>query len=101
MQEPNVTVCGASWYPDCKRSKQFSGEQRVMYNYVDIDQDEAGRQRVQELNDGKQIITIIVFEDGAALVEPTNAALAAKLGISPKAKREYYDLIISAAALRA
>ena len=101
MQELNVTVCGAPWYPDCKRSKQFLGEQRVMYNWVDIDQDEAGRQRVQEMNDGKQIITIIVFEDGAALVEPTNAALAAKLGISPKAKREYYDLIISAAALRA
>jgi thioredoxin reductase (NADPH) len=70
------------------------GEQRVMYNWVDIDQDEAGRARVQELNDGKQIIPTIVFDDGAVLVEPTNAELAAKLGISPKAKREYYDLII-------
>ena len=28
------------------------------------------------------------------LMEPTNAELAAKLGISPKAKREFYDLII-------
>jgi thioredoxin reductase (NADPH) len=27
-------------------------------------------------------------------VEPSNAELAAKLGISPKAKREYYDLVI-------
>ena len=94
MQEPNITVYGAPWCPDCKRSKQFLGEQRVMYNWVDIDQDEAGRARVQELNDGKQIIPTIVFDDGAVLVEPTNAELAAKLGISPKAKREYYDLII-------
>ena len=94
MQEPNITVYGAPWCPDCKRSKQFLGEQRVMYNWVDIDQDEAGRTRVQELNDGKQIIPTIVFEDGTVLVEPSNAELAAKLGISPKAKREYYDLII-------
>ena len=27
-------------------------------------------------------------------MEPTNAELAAKLGISPKAKREFYDLIV-------
>ncbi len=94
MQEPTITVYGAPWCPDCKRSKQFLGEQRVMYNWVDIDQDEAGRTRVQELNDGKQIIPTIVFDDGTVMVEPTNAELAAKLGISPKAKREYYDLII-------
>ena len=37
MQEPNVTVYGASWCPDCKRFKQFLGEQRAMYNWVDID----------------------------------------------------------------
>jgi thioredoxin reductase (NADPH) len=36
----------------------------------------------------------VVFEDGSVLMEPTNAELAAKLGISPKAKREFYDLII-------
>ena len=28
------------------------------------------------------------------MVEPANAELAAKLGISPKAKREFYDLIL-------
>ncbi|MCH7746366.1 MAG: FAD-dependent oxidoreductase, partial [Chloroflexi bacterium] len=56
--------------------------------------DEEGRNRVQQLNDGKQIIPTIVFEDGSILVEPSNAELAAKLGISPKAKRAFYDLII-------
>ena len=81
MSEPNITVYGAPWCPDCKRSKQFLGEQRIPYNWVDIDGDEEGCRRVQELNDGKQIIPTIVFEDGSILVEPTNAELAAKLGI--------------------
>ena len=94
MQEANITVYGAPWCPDCRRSKQFLGEQRIPYLWVDIDEDEEGRNRVQALNDGKQIIPTIVFQDGSILVEPSNADLAAKLGISPKAKREFYDLIV-------
>jgi thioredoxin reductase (NADPH) len=35
-----------------------------------------------------------VFEDGSILVEPTNAELAAKLGIEAKAMRNFYDLIV-------
>ena len=94
MQEANITVYGAPWCPDCRRSKQFLGEQSIPYLWVDIDEDEEGRNRVQALNDGKQIIPTIVFQDGSILVEPSNADLAAKLGISPKAKREFYDLIV-------
>ena len=94
MPDANITVYGAPWCPDCKRSKQFLGEQRVAYQWVDIDEDEEGRRRVQEVNNGRQIIPTIVFQDGSILVEPTNAELAAKLGISPKAKREFYDLIV-------
>ena len=94
MQEANITVYGAPWCPDCRRSKQFLGEQRIPYLWVDIDEDEEGRNRVQALKDGKQIIPTIVFQDGSILVEPSNADLAAKLGISPKAKREFYDLIV-------
>ena len=94
MADANITVYGAPWCPDCKRSKQFLGEQRVPYNWVDIDQDEEARSYVQQVNSGRQIIPTIVFEDGSVLVEPSNAEMAAKLGISPKAKREFYDLVI-------
>ena len=73
MQEPNITVFGAPWCPDCSRSKQFLGEQHIPFVWVDIDQDEEGRTRVQEVNGGKQIIPTIVFEDGSILVEPSNA----------------------------
>ena len=94
MPDEKITVYGAPWCPDCKRSKQFLGEQRVPYSWVDIDQDEEGRSYVQQANNGRQIIPTILFEDGSILVEPSNAELAAKLGISPKAKRDFYDLII-------
>ena len=49
---------------------------------------------VEELNDGKTIIPTIVFDDGSILVEPSNAELAAKLGLQTTAKRAFYDLIV-------
>ena len=94
MAQGKIKMYGAPWCPDCRRAKQFLGEQRVHYEWIDVDKDPRGLKYVQEVNDGKQIIPTIVFDDGSILVEPTNAELATKLGISPKARREYYDVII-------
>jgi thioredoxin reductase (NADPH) len=89
-----VTVFGAYWCPDCRRSKKFLGEQFVPYKWVDIEQDKDGEIFVLEKNNGKRIIPMIVFENGSFLVEPTNAELAKKLGLKTEAKKTYYDLII-------
>ncbi len=94
MIEPKVTVYGAYWCPDCRRSKKFLGEQFIPYRWVDIEQDLAGEAYVLEKNNGKRIIPMIVFEDGSFLVEPTNAELAKKLGLKTEARKTYYDLII-------
>ena len=94
MTNAAITVYGAPWCPDCRRSKQFLGEQRVPYDWIDIDFNDDARKYVSSINDGKQIIPTIVFEDGSFLAEPSNAELAAKLGISPRAERQHYDLIV-------
>jgi len=91
---PKITVYGAPRCSDCRQSKQFLSEQTVRYNWVDIGEDDEGCKRVQDLNDSKQIIPTIIFEAGSILVEPPNAELVAKWGISPKSKREYCDLVI-------
>src|ERR1043165_8903138 len=94
MTEPRVTVYGAYWCPDCRRSKKFLGEQFIPYRWVDIEQDMAGETYVLQKNDGKRIIPMVLFEDESFLVEPTNAELAKKLGLKTEAKMVYYDLII-------
>ena len=94
MSEPQITVYGAYWCPDCRRSKQFLGEHQIPYNWVDIEQDPAGEQLVIARNEGKRIIPTIVFADGTALVEPSNAALAAKLGLKTTASRSHYPVVI-------
>lgn len=89
-----ITVYGAPWCPDCRRAKQFLGEMRVPYRWIDIDGDAAAADIVREKNDGKQIIPTIVFPDGSFLVEPSNSEIAQKLGLTLKAKRSFYDLIV-------
>jgi thioredoxin reductase (NADPH) len=90
----SVIVYSTVWCPDCKRAKQFFGEQRIQYTNVDIEQDPQGMSFVQEINDGKRIIPTIVFPDGEILVEPSNAELAQKLGLKTKAERTYYDVVV-------
>lgn len=94
MSEPQITVYGAYWCPDCRRSKQFLGEHQVPYNWVDIEQDPEAEQLVVEKNNGKRIIPTIVFPDDSFLVEPTNAQLAQKLGLKTSAKHTHYPLIV-------
>src|SRR5438132_4389163 len=90
-----ILVYGAPWCPDCKRAKRFLAEQRVSYDWVDIDEDAQGMRRVEELQKGGRTIPTIVFADGTVLIEPTNEELARKLGLDLDAKRGYYDLIIA------
>lgn len=90
----DVKVYGAPWCPDCRRSKSFLGEMRIPYEWIDIDKDVSGAQFVREKNDGKQIIPTITFDDGSFLVEPSNDELAAKLGLTLRAERTFYDIIL-------
>jgi thioredoxin reductase (NADPH) len=90
----DIKVYGAPWCSDCRRSKQFLGEQRIAYDWIDIDQDPSGAELVKQRNGGKQIIPTIIFSDGSFLAEPSNDELARKLGLTMRAQRTYYDLII-------
>jgi len=89
-----IVVYGTTWCPDCKRAKQFFGNQRIEYRWVDIEQDPEAMAYVEEVNDGKRIVPTIIFPDGDRLVEPSNAELAEKLGITTEAERTYYDVVI-------
>ena len=64
-QSPRIRMYGAPWCPDCKRAKQFLNEQRIPYEWNDIDLDEEARAYVQQANNGRQIIPTIIFSDGS------------------------------------
>ena len=94
MKTPEIKVYGASWCPDCRRAKRFLGDQRVPFEWHDIEQDPDGVKIVQERNNGNNVIPTIIFPDGSHLAEPTNEQLAEKIGLERTAMMHVYDLII-------
>ncbi len=85
---------GTTWCSDCKRSKQFLGEHRIPYKWIDIEQDEEAARYVESVNYGKRKVPTIVFSDGSILVEPSNAELAEKLGLVQELGHDFHDVII-------
>jgi thioredoxin reductase (NADPH) len=94
VSEELIKVYGAAWCGDCRRAKKFLADQRVSYEWHDIEQDPSLIPFIQEKNDGKNIIPTILFPDGSHLAEPTNEELADKLGLERMAMQHAYDLII-------
>src|SRR6185437_9715813 len=89
-----VTVYGASWCPHCKRVKKFLSAHRVPYDAIDIDENPQGIERVKELQGGGQIIPTVVYSDGSHQVNPSDEALASRIGLTIEADRSAYNLVI-------
>ena len=74
-----ITMYGAEWCGDCRRSKKFLDANNVQYNYIDVEADASASEKVIEINGGMRSIPVILFSDGTHLTEPSDAALKEKL----------------------
>lgn len=81
MTHGKITVYATEWCGDCRRARRFFDRNQVEYSYINIDVDKEGEQFVIRTNKGMRSVPTIVFEDGSILVEPSNQALANKLGL--------------------
>jgi len=39
MNQQDIKMYGAPWCPDCRRAKQFFGDQRVPFEWINVDDD--------------------------------------------------------------
>ena len=63
----HIIIYGTTWCSDCKRAKKFLGEQRIHYDWVDVENDAEGVAFIEKLNNGKRITPTIVFPDKSVL----------------------------------
>jgi len=73
-----LTMFGAEWCGDCRRSKALLKKLGVDYDYVDLEAVADGADRAKAIS-GRTNIPVVVFPDGTHQVEPTDADLQAKL----------------------
>ena len=79
MALADITMYGADWCGDCRRSKRLFEELDVQVSHLDVEADESAAAKVQEINGGAKSIPVIVFSDGTHLTEPSDNDLKAKL----------------------
>lgn len=78
LNPARVTMYGAEWCSDCRRSKRLLDARGVDYDYVDLETVAEGADRAKAIS-GRTQIPVVVFPDGTHFTEPTDAELAAKL----------------------
>lgn len=74
-----ITMYGAEWCGDCRRSKRLMNELGVEYTYINIEEVPGAADKVVEINGGMQSIPVIMFSDGTHLTEPSDPDLRKKL----------------------
>ncbi|WP_139959101.1 FAD-dependent oxidoreductase [Flavicella sediminum] len=80
-----LKLYGADWCPDCLRAKAYLKENKIDFEFVDVDLDKEATARVEAINNGKRIIPTIIFND-KSYTNPDNTVLASVLGINEVAK---------------
>ncbi len=73
-----ITMFGAAWCGDCRRTKKQLDELGVTYTYVDLEADPAAADVARDIS-GRTNIPVVVYPDSSHHVEPSNADVESKL----------------------
>ena len=73
-----ITMFGAEWCRDCRRTKKQLDDLGIEYTYVDLAADPAAADVAKEIS-GRMNIPVVVYPDASHHVEPSNDDVEAKL----------------------
>ncbi|MEN2738517.1 glutaredoxin domain-containing protein [Microbacterium sp. X-17] len=76
--EGTITMFGAEWCSDCRRTKAQLDSLGVDYAYVDLEAEPAAADVAREIS-GRTNIPVVVYPDATHHVEPSNGDVEAKL----------------------
>lgn len=73
-----LTMYGADWCRDCRRTKAQLDDLGIGYDYVDVEESAANAEAARSIS-GRVNIPVVVYPDGSHQVEPSNQQVEAKL----------------------
>ena len=74
----HVTMYGADWCRDCRRTEALLNDLGVDWTKVDVEASAEAAAQAQAIS-GRMNIPVVHFTDGSHLVEPSDAAVRDKL----------------------
>ncbi len=89
-----LRVIGHRWSPKSHAVKDFLARNQVPYRWLDIEGSVEAEDLVKLAGVERVSLPLLLFPDGSHLTDPTNVAIAEKIGLQTQAKLPFYDLII-------
>jgi thioredoxin reductase (NADPH) len=91
-----VRVVGSRWSPKSYDTRDFLSRNQIPYQWIDVEQDAPMRELALSASGGDlSRLPVVVLTDGTTLTQPSNADLAARIGLQTVPARPFYDLAIS------
>jgi mycoredoxin len=78
MSTSAITMYGADWCGDCRRSKAVLDASGIAYDYVDVEASKEAADAAHAIS-GRTNIPVIVFPDGSHVVEPSDPDLRVRI----------------------
>ncbi len=90
---PEIKVVGHRWSARSSGAREFLARNQVPYRWYAADEPEGQRLLAAAGADGLTL-PVVITPDGEALVGPTDAELASRVGLATTPSRDFYDLIV-------
>ncbi|MBO0692880.1 MAG: FAD-dependent oxidoreductase [Acidimicrobiaceae bacterium] len=90
---PAIKVIGHQWSARCSAVREFLGRNQIPYRWYLCGEPEGARILAAAGVDDRRL-PVIITADGQLLVEPSDADLATRVGLSTKPAEAFYDLVV-------
>jgi len=89
-----IRVISHRWSPRAHGIKDYLARNQIPYRWLDAETDAEATELAASAGVDAAREPVVVFADGTHLVAPTNAEIAARVGLRTQAALPYYDLVI-------
>ena len=89
-----IKVLDHRWSPAGHHIRSFLARNLVPYRWVDVEENPDAERLLALAEAGSGQLPLLMFPDGSSEVRPTNADIAAKIGLHTQPEASSYDLVI-------
>jgi thioredoxin reductase (NADPH) len=90
---PETKIVGHRWSAPSYQVREFLARNQVPYRWYSADEPEGERLLAAAEADGMRL-PVVITPDGKALVEPSEAELASRVGLATTPSAGFYDLVV-------
>jgi thioredoxin reductase (NADPH) len=90
---PHTKIIGHPWNARSSEVREFLARNRLYYTWFRADEPK-GKQLLEAAGQDELTLPVVITEQGETLVNPTDAELAATLGLTITPAEDFYELVV-------